>query len=237
MAAIFVSFPVSADPLRVFVAASLGDVVKAAVSDWPEQVLISASGSGTIARQIDQGAPADVIMLANTDWMDWLEGRGHIIPESRSEPIGNRLVLVGPPGADDLSELTREAVLSRLGANGRLAIGEHRSVPAGQYAAQWLQTIGLWEDLRPRLAEVENVRAALALASRGEVPLAVIYASDLAAAPDAGSLVWDIPRVEQPEIRYSVAATQDRGVALAKFLSGPETVQIFTQFGFKGGAD
>jgi molybdate transport system substrate-binding protein len=223
--------------LTVFAAASLGDALSSVVPDWPGEVRVSVGGSGAIARQVDQGAPADVVMLANPDWMDWLEQRGRLVPGSRLAPFGNTLVLVGPPGAPPLPSVTPEDVLERLGSDGRFAIGEHRSVPAGQYAKDWLTASGLWEPLRPRLAEVENVRAALALVSRGEVPLAIVYTSDLVADPGAATSVWTIPPEEQPDIRYELAAVTPAGAELAQWLGTPAAQDVFAEFGFVGIVD
>ena len=218
--------------LTVFAAASLGEALEAVLADWPGDVRLSLGGSGAIARQVDQGAPADVVMLANADWMDWLEDRGRLIPQSRRSPFGNTLVVVGPPGAAPLGSV--EEVLARLKPDGRIAIGEHGSVPAGQYAHEWLSAKDLWEPLRPHLAEVENVRAALALVSRAEVTFAIVYTSDLVAAPDAATPVWTIPPEEQPDIRYSLAAVTPAGVELSEWLSSPSVRRKFAEFGFGG---
>ncbi len=226
-----------AAPLTVFAAASLGEALEAVLAEWPGEVRVSLGGSGALARQVDQGAPADVVMLANPGWMDWLEDRGRLIPDSRRSPFSNALVLVGPPGAAPLAAVSARHLLDRLGPDGRMAMGEHRSVPAGQYAQAWLAAKGLWEPLRPRLAEVENVRAALALVSRAEVPLGIVYASDLVAAPDAATPVWTIPADEQPDIRYTLAAVTPSGVALAEWLSGPAALEGFRAFGFAGAHD
>jgi molybdate transport system substrate-binding protein len=229
---VFAALADQTQPLTVFAAASLGDVLRAANADWPQNVRLSLAGSGAIARQIDQGAPADVVMLANPDWMDWLDDRGLLQPGTRSTPYGNTLVLVGPPGAAPMTQLSLEVIHQRLGPDGRLAIGEHRSVPAGIYARNWMQSKGLWNELHPQLAEGENVRAALALVTRGEVPLALIYASDLVAAPDQASVVWIIPAKEQPRIRYALAALTPRGRAYADYITSPEVAEIFARFGF-----
>lgn len=222
----------AADPLRIFAAASLVDAVNAITEDWPVQVVVSAAGSGTIARQIDLGAPADIVMLANVEWMNWLEARGKLLSETRTTPVGNQLLLVGPPGAIPLADISVETVLARLGPTGRIAMGEHRSVPAGHYAAEWLKARGLWSALLPRLAEVDNVRSALALVSRAEVPLAIVYHSDLVAAPDAATRVWEIRTDLQPGIIYSLAAVTPKGVDLARALAAPNAVATFARFGF-----
>jgi molybdate transport system substrate-binding protein len=216
----------------IFAAASLAEALEAVTAGMDPAPRLSFGGSGTMARQIDQGAPADVVVLASPVWMDWLEARGRLVPGTRAEPFGNRLVLVGPPGAAALPALSEAALLERLGPEGRLAMGEHRAVPAGQYGAAWLEAQELWDALRPRLAETENVRAALALVTRAEAPLALVYASDLVAASGTATVVWDIPDDQQPDIRYSLAALTPEGRALAAALTGPDALATFARFGF-----
>lgn len=222
-------------PLTVFAAASLGEALQDVLAQWPGEVRLSLGGSGAMARQIDQGAPADVVLLAHPQWMDWLDGRGRVIAATRDTPLGNALVIAGPAGAEPLALADLPTVLARLGETGRLAMGEHRSVPAGQYAQEWLQRRAMWEALRPRLAEVENVRAALALLSRGEVPLAILYASDLWAAQENAVAVWTIPDSEQPVIRYALAAVTEAGRPLAAFLGREQAIQTFRAYGFRAG--
>lgn len=230
---LLLSAPLAAAETRlIFAAASLADALTEITAAMEPAPRVSVGGSGAMARQIDQGAPADVVVLANPAWMDWLDERGRLQPGSRSSPFSNTLVLIGPPGAAPLDTLSAQSVLDRLGPDGRLAMGEHRAVPAGQYAAAWLQSRGLWEALRPRLAEVENVRAALALVTRAEAPLGIVYASDLVAAPDAATAVWHIPAAEQPDIRYALAAVTPEGRALAAALSTPDALAVFARYGF-----
>jgi molybdate transport system substrate-binding protein len=222
----------AADRPLIFAAASLAQALTEIAAQMDPVPRLSFGGSGTMARQIDQGAPADVVLLANPVWMDWLDGRGLLQEGTRQDAFGNRLVLVGPPGAAPLDALTAATLSARLGPSGRLAMGAHQSVPAGQYAHEWLQGQGLWDALRPRLAETENVRAALALVSRAEVPLALIYASDLVAAPNAASAVWTIPEDQQPAIRYSLAALTPAGAPLIEALTDPAARAVFARYGF-----
>lgn len=186
-------------PVRIFAAASLQGPLDDVVADWASGGTISYGGSGTIARQISLGAPVDVALLANSDWGDWLVERDHAAGPVRPF-LSNRLVLVAPRGTPPLTPLNAEGLRSAL-RSGRLAMGQHNSVPAGIYAKQWLEHIGAWDTLRPHLAETENVRAALALVARGEVPLGLVYASD-AAASDAVSIVAHIPPEQYPTILY-----------------------------------
>ena len=198
------------EPLRVFAAASLQGPLDTIARDWPAQVVVSYAGSGTLARQVSQGAPADVVILANSVWMDWLVERRDITAPV-TDIVSNRLVLIGPAAARALPNPDPQALLDRL-AGGRLAMGQHLSVPAGIYARAWLEHIDAWAVLRPHLAETDNVRAALFLVARGEVPLGVVYASDAFA--DARVFVlWTIPDDQHPTIRYPAAALTDRGAA------------------------
>lgn len=204
-----------AEPVRVFAAASLQGPLDGIARDWQGEVAASYGGSGTMARQISLGAPADIVILASTEWMDWLLENGHIAGPA-TDIISNQLVVIGPAGSAPLSNPTASDLLNRL-QNGRMAMGQHRSVPAGIYAKAWLQNIGAWDALRPHLAETDNVRAALVLVARGEMPLGVVYASD-AASSDAVSVLWSVPPTQHPTIRYSAAALTPEGDAFLDYL-------------------
>lgn len=219
--------PAQAEPLRVFAAASLGEVLDEIADGWDAPVVLSLGGSGTIARQVDQGAPADVVVLANPVWMAWLDGRGRLIADTLSEPFGNRLALAG---STPLPALTVETMTAVLGPRGRLAMGDQRAVPAGQYAKAWLQTAGVWEAVQGQLAETENVRAALALVARGEAPLGIVYKTDLRGSDVTE--VWQIPDADQPDIRYAVAAVTEAGRGFAAALSQPDAQTILARYGF-----
>jgi len=169
-----------AEPVVVFAAASLKGALDEAAQSYPHEVTVSYGGSGAIARQVALGAPADVVILAHADWMDWLQDQGIIEQGSRRSLWGNRLVLIGAPGVS-LKALSGPALRDALGG-GRLAVGQVASVPAGIYAREWLEKAGLWSAVEDRLAETENVRAALMLVARGEAPLGIVYASDARAA-------------------------------------------------------
>ena len=205
----------SAEAVTVFAAASLQGPLERISDTWDAPVTISFAGSGTIARQISLGAPADVVMLASTDWMDWLADRGHLA----DRPVNitsNQLVLIGPMGGVPLPGLDADTLTDRLG-DGRLAMGHHQAVPAGVYGAAWLRTIGAWDSLRPRLAETENVRAALALVSRGEAPLGLVYASDAQADPGV-AILYTVPPGTHPTILYPAAAVTARGQPFVEHL-------------------
>jgi len=205
-----------AAPVRIFAAASLQGPLDTIVNNWSEHVVISYAGSGTLARQISQGAPADVVILANTVWMNWLVDRGDIA-RPVTDIVSNQLVLIGPASALALPNPDSQALLDRL-AGSRLAMGQHLSVPAGIYAQAWLDHIDAWAIMRPHLAETDNVRAALSLVARGEVPLGVVYASD-AFADARVSVLWAIPDDHHPTIRYPAAALTDSGAEFLAYLS------------------
>ncbi|MEL6885274.1 MAG: molybdate ABC transporter substrate-binding protein [Pseudomonadota bacterium] len=217
-----------AEPLRVFAAASLQGPLDQLAESWNSEVRISYGGSGAIARQVGLGAPADVVMLANADWMAWLADRLPLAVAPR-DVLGNRLVLIGPKGAKPLEQVTAAALEARLNGN-RLAMGQHQSVPAGIYARQWLDRIGAWDRLHIQLAETENVRAALTLVTRGEVPLGIVYASDAAAAAGDITVIHHIPPDAHAPIRYPAAAITGRGIPFLTHLAA--NTDLFVAAGF-----
>ncbi|HEY9037959.1 MAG TPA: molybdate ABC transporter substrate-binding protein [Roseovarius sp.] len=232
VAALMVSVPgaQAEDQVIVFAAASLRDALSDVTALYPGPVTVSLGGSGLLARQIGQGAPADVALLANTDWMDWLEEQGAVDPARRVALLGNALVLIAPADAPDLEGTDADALLARLDG-GRMAIGQTQSVPAGMYARAWLEASGMWGPLMPHLAETDNVRAALALVALGEAPLGVVYATDAAAEPGV-RVVYHVPEGMHDPIIYPAAALTDAGVPFMAFLQGAEARSVFEAHGF-----
>ncbi len=214
--------------MRIFAAASLQGPLDVITKEWSQDVAVSYGGSGTLARQISLGAPADAVILANAQWADWLVDQGHIAGPARPV-LSNQLVLIGPSGAAPLPAPDAGALMARLG-DGRMAMGQHMSVPAGIYAHAWLSHINAWTTLRPHLAETENVRAALALVARGEAPLGVVYASD-AGASDGVDILWHIPTDTHPPIRYPALAITPAGAAFLDHLA--TRTDLFVAAGFK----
>ncbi|MBY5931900.1 molybdate ABC transporter substrate-binding protein [Tateyamaria omphalii] len=217
-----------AEPVRLFAAASLQGPLDDVAQAWDGDVVISYGGSGAMARQVSQGAPADAVILANADWAAWLVDRG-IGTETASPLLSNSLVVVGPLAAPPLPDVTAEVLLARLDG-GRLAMGQHLSVPAGIYAHAWLSDIGAWDTVRPHLAETENVRAALALVARGETPLGIVYASDAAASDDV-SVVYTVPTDRHPAIIYPGIALTPDGEAFLNHLAA--RTDTFVAAGFR----
>ena len=225
----------SGQTVTVFAAASLRDALDEVVRESAGDIVVSYGGSGQIARQVAQGAPADIVILANVAWMDWLDDHGLIEPGSLLNLLENRLVLAGPKGAAPLDGVDAEAMLTRL-AGGRLAIGQTSGVPAGIYGRQWLENAGLWTALASHLAETENVRAVLALVSRGETPLGVVYATDARA--DRGVVtLYDIPADMHDPILYPAAVVTDKShshtIEFMEFMRSDAAMKIFATHGFK----
>ena len=228
-------------PLTVFAAASLKESLDEAAAAYQKShrqtVRISYAASSALARQIEQGAPADVFLSADLDWMDYLQQRRLIDTGTRHKLLGNSLVLVAPASGDTAKIHLRPGVdlLPRLGDKGRLALALVTSVPAGKYAKASFVSLGVWQSLEPRVAEAENVRAALMLVARGEAPLGVVYGSDARAEP-AVRVVATFPEARHPPIVYPVAriATSKHpdAAAFVRWLATPAAAKIFRAHGF-----
>jgi molybdate transport system substrate-binding protein len=226
--------------LTVFAAASLQESLDAAAKLWTgrsgQPVVVSYAGSSALARQIEQGAPADVFVSADREWMDHLQERGLIDPATRSLLARNRLVLVAPSSSSTAVSLRPGELRAALGSDGRLALAETAAVPAGHYARQALQSLGLWAEVQDRLAESDNVRAALAYVARGEAPLGIVYATDAKAEPKVRVLAR-IPPEHHAPILYPIARLAAADAAHAdgflRFLAGPEARAVFADAGFE----
>ncbi len=215
--------------LVVFAAASLKPVLDGIAAGYGGSVALSYGGSGALARQVAAGAPADVVLLAATDWMAWLDGQG-VLDGAPIVVASNRLVLAGPPGAEPLA-LEAAAILERLGGD-RLAMGDPMSVPAGRYAQQALETLGLWEALAPRALHTEDVRVALAYLQRGAQPLALVYGSDVAGTDL--SVVAEIPSASHAAIAYRGAVVAGAAPGARAFLDHvAASGDIFVAHGFR----
>jgi molybdate transport system substrate-binding protein len=215
---------VRADPIRVFAAASLTDaltdVAAAYTAKTGQEVTFSFASSATAARQIEQGAKADLFVSADEDWMDYLAQRNLIQLRTRKVIAGNRLVLIVPATSRQRPvALTRRLALAEmLGADGRLVMADPASVPAGRYGQQALTALKLWPIAEPRLARTENVRAALMFIARGEAPLGIVYATDAAAEPKVRQ-IGVLPAASHAPIRYPAALTVSAGPTAAGFLN------------------
>ena len=230
--AVLTATAAQARDLTIFAAASLKEPLDQLLLTRPG-VVVSYGGSGTLAQQVIAGAPADLVFLAHPDWMQAMEDAGVLTPGSLTDLLGNQIVLVAPGGTADVA-LTPAALDAALGPDGRLAIGMTASVPAGIYGREALETLGLWDGVKDRLAEVDNVRAALTLTERGEVPLGLVYRTDARVTPNV-SVVATFPEDSHAPILYqaaTVAGGDPAAADLLALLSSPEGQAAFAAAGF-----
>jgi molybdate transport system substrate-binding protein len=222
-------------PLTIFAAASLkealDDVAAAFAGARPA---ISYAGSNQLARQIEQGAPADLFLSADEEWMNHLAKGSLIRADTRGDLLGNALVLIGPAGTQPV-EISRNTDLASLLKGGRLAVPDMLAVPAGRYAKAALESLGLFEQVKARIAGTENVRVALALVARGEAPFGIVYATDAAAQPQV-AVAGTFPRGSHPPIVYPAAittsSTHPGAAAFLEFLRSETAARIFQARGF-----
>jgi molybdate transport system substrate-binding protein len=227
-----------ARPLTIFAAASLKEaldgVAAAYAASGGGRPAISYAGSNQLARQIEQGAPADLFLSADEEWMDYLARNGLIRAASRRDLLGNALVLVGPAGTPHV-EIGRDTNLAGLLKGGRLAVPDMAAVPAGRYAKAALESLGLFDQVKARIAGTENVRVALALVARGEAPYGIVYATDAAAEPQV-AVAGTFPEGGHPPIIYPAAitasSTRSDASAFLEFLRTETAARIFQARGF-----
>lgn len=229
------------DAITIFGAASLTDALSEIATDYEaetgEAVRLSFASSSTLARQIESGAPAQIYGSAAERWMDYAEERELIESASRVSPIGNRLVLIVPADSalQDVAIAPDFDLLDLLGADGRLAVGDPDHVPAGIYARQSLEALGVWADIEPRLARAENVRSALALVELGEAPLGIVYETD-AAISDKVRIVGVFPEESHDPVTYPFAIVAGQASpavqALFDYITGEAGLTVFARYGF-----
>lgn len=232
--------PAGAAELLLFAAASLKPALEE-IAALPEakaiaEIKASYAASSALARQIDAGAPADIFISADLEWMDWLAARGKIAAATRFDLAGNELVLVAPRSSTLTLQLDSSTALRRALGEGRIALAEPGSVPAGKYAKAGLDRLGLWTQVQDRYVATENVRAALALAARGEVPLAAVYRSDAVSEP-AVRVVAAFPPDSHPPIVYPAAALagcdSEAARKLLQLLRSGQGQAVLARWGFR----
>jgi molybdate transport system substrate-binding protein len=229
----------TAETITVFAAASLSNALAEIETGFEaatgHDVVVSLAGSSALARQIQQGAPADIFISASTDWMDVVEADGMIEPGTRLDLLGNSIVLVASDAEAELVDLGPETDLAALLGDGRLAMALVDSVPAGIYGKAALETLGLWDSVAAQVAQADNVRAALSFVASGEAPFGIVYATD-AAAEDDVTIVATFPADTHPPIVYPVADLATRDVPaetqFLDYLRGPEARAAFERQGF-----
>lgn len=238
LAALTVPVRALADEVLVFAAASLETALELVAEEFEaetgNEVTASYAGSSVLARQIQAGAPADLFLSANRDWMDVLEEAGLVAADTRVDLLGNSLVLIGRAGDGAPGVIAPGFDLAGRLDGGSLAMALLDAVPAGIYGKAALQKLGLWDEVAGSVAQAVNVRAALALVSSGAAPLGVVYASD-ARADDRVRVIARFPDDSHAPIVYPAAATVNaKGAALdfLSFLQGDAARRIFVEQGF-----
>jgi molybdate transport system substrate-binding protein len=250
LAAIFVALAIlwgsSASPapaqdksITVFAAASmknaLDDIDSAFTAKTGIKVIASYAASSVLAKQIEQGAPADIFMSADTDWMDYVANRKAVNDTTRINLLGNSIVLIAPKD----SGLNQVAIgpgfdLAKLAGSGRIATGDVSAVPVGKYARAALEKLGAWQAAEPKFAMAESVRAALTLVARGEAALGIVYATDARIEPGV-KIIGTFPGDSHPPIIYPVAATttaKPEASSYLSFLRSSAAKAIFESYGF-----
>jgi len=229
----------SAKTLTAFAAASmknaLDDVNNAYAAKSGNKITASYAASSALAKQLEQGAPADVFVSADTDWMDYAIGKKTINESTRVNLLGNSIVLIAPKD----SKITHVDIkqgfdLAKLAGDGKIATGDVKAVPVGKYAKAALEKLGAWKAAEPKFAMAESVRAAMALVSRGEAVLGIVYSTDAKVDPGV-KIVGTFPADSHPAIIYPVAATstaKDGTSDYLSFLKSSAAKATFEKYGF-----
>ncbi|OJV01531.1 MAG: molybdate ABC transporter substrate-binding protein [Shinella sp. 65-6] len=229
----------AAEKVTVFAAASLKNALDAANAVWQKETgnetAVSYAASSALAKQIEAAAPADLFISADLAWMDYVAEKKLIKDDTRSNLLGNRIVLVAPKDNASTVEIKEGFDLAGLVGDGKLAMGAVDSVPAGKYGKAALEKLGVWSTVEGKVAGAESVRAALALVSRGEAPYGIVYETDAAADPGV-AVVGTFPEDSHPPIIYPVAILSESqspaAGAYLDFLKSDKAAPFFTGQGF-----
>lgn len=246
LSALIASLPCAHADVTVYAAASMtnaiDDINQRYAQTYPKaaRVKTSYAASSTLAKQIEQGAPADVFISADTAWMDYLAHKNRLLPNSVRQVLANRLVLIAPNQQPPKTpiRLTKAFDIARA-FDGRLCTGHTQSVPVGRYAKQALTRLGWWQTLQPRLVEADDVRAALNFVNRGECGLGIVYATDARIASNV-HVVATLPTNLHTPIIYPMALVQPQGAAKPdaetvryyQFLQSPTAKAVYRKYGF-----
>lgn len=231
--------PVQAKDLLVFAAASLKnaaeDIAKAYEASGGGNVTYSFAASSDLAKQIENGAPAVLFISADTKWMDYLAERKLIVGDSRRDLLGNRLVLIAPSDSALTIKLAEGAPLAQSLGDGKLAMADPDSVPAGRYGKASLEALKMWSSVEPSVVRAKDVRATLAFVERGEAAAGIVYATDAMVSKKV-RIVDEFPEASHPKIVYPIAliAGQDDAAAHAfyDYLNGDKARGVFLDYGF-----
>ncbi len=241
LALLLATSPAQAQPRGplVLAAASLQEAMTDAAKVWASRQharpVLSFAGSSALARQIEAGAPADLFISADEQWMDHVAAKGRLKPGTRAPFLRNQLVLIAPTSSRASLRIARNFPLARALGNGRLAMADPVAVPAGKYGRQALTNLGVWASVQGSIAPAENVRAALLLVERGEVPFGIVYATD-ARASSKVRIIGTFPPASHAPITYPIATLRaskhPEAEAFRRFLLSREGKAIFARRGF-----
>jgi molybdate transport system substrate-binding protein len=226
--------------ITVFAAASmknaLDDIDAAYTAKTGVKITVSFAASSALAKQIEQGAPADVFISADTDWMDYATARKNINEPTRINLLGNSIVLIAPKDSEiNNVNIAASFDLAKLAGDGKIATGDVKAVPVGKYARAALEKLGAWRAAEPKFAMADSVRAALTLVARGEAVLGIVYSTDAKVEPGV-KIVGIFPPGSHPPIIYPVAATttaKPEASDYLAFLNSTAAKTIFEKYGFK----
>lgn len=228
------------EKVTVFAAASLKNALDAIDAAWKAdangQATASYASSSALAKQIEEGAPADVFISADLDWMKYLSDKKLIKADTELKLLGNRIVLVASKDTAKDVTIAPNFDLASLVGDGKLAMGDVKAVPAGKYGKAALESLGVWSSVEGKVAQAENVRAALKLVATGEAPYGIVYATDAVAEPGV-KVVGTFPESSHAPIVYPVgilAETKnaDAAAAYVKYLQGAKAKALFEEQGF-----
>ncbi|KPD02113.1 molybdate ABC transporter substrate-binding protein [Moellerella wisconsensis] len=231
---------VAAEKVTVFAAASLTNALNEIAAQYKQetnnQVVASYASSSTLARQIEQGAPANLFISADQQWMDYVIDKQLMVKNTRYTLLGNELVLIAPKTAKlDNVEINQQTDWKKLLDGGRMAVGDPDHVPVGIYAKESLEKLGAWDTVNPMLARTNNVRSGMALVERDEAPLGIVYGSD-AVASDKVKVVGIFPADTHKPVEYPMAIVKGQDNSATRqfydYLKTPQAAVIFKQYGF-----
>jgi molybdate transport system substrate-binding protein len=225
--------------LVIFAAASLKTALDAVNTQWQKETgkkaVISYAASSALAKQIEQGAPAQMFISADLDWMDYLAGKNLIKPDTRSNLLSNRIVLIAPKDKAQPVDIKAGFDIGKILGGGRLSMANVDSVPAGKYGKAALEKLGVWASVSNNTAQAENVRAALLLVSRGEAPAGIVYQTDAAADANV-AIIGTFPEDSHPPIIYPITLTANStnpdAAAFLAYIRSAKARPLFEAQGF-----
>ena len=223
------------EKVTVFAAASMKNALDNANKAWGKEVTVSYAASSALAKQIEGGAPADIFISADLDWMKYVSDKKLVKEDTKTNWLGNRIVIVAAKDNAKPIDIKQGFDLAGLLKGGKLAMGEPNAVPAGKYGKAALEKLGVWASIEKSVASAESVRAALALVSRGEAPYGIVYATDAAADPGV-VVVGKFPEDTHPPIIYPIAVLSESkakdAAAYLEFLKSAKAAPFFEKEGF-----